>query len=235
MAECPVERIVFDVSCLSHVYDLELLVEMGDDDHKLVCHFYLPLAYEEFFSDTDDQEPAGKAILHVALTANAITNKIEATSRELLTPPRLLPDSTIRLPALGLDTLILDYVEQVQDVLARSRNARFNSLASREMLVKCFLTEFQQFIVEYDSVDFTYLSLFISIVSPVPNKSTPNVTAAALVNITIPKSFPDAPPAIMLVSPVVFKSPDSHVPESREWRVAFTRNTIIEDYVEFVK
>ncbi|OAJ36130.1 hypothetical protein BDEG_20336 [Batrachochytrium dendrobatidis JEL423] len=249
-----VERLVFEIGCIAHVEDLELLVETNSTSLRKEYHVYVPVCYHETLADLDLNDPPKRkfvidtlleyeklsilytgAVLYVKYDMNQDNSAVNTITREFLSLKTMKPDTTIKLPSCDKDTLIVDYLAQIQDLLQKTQSIRLNNHAARERLVQCLVTEFAEYVLEYDDVDFSYVGLYINAYATNETKQTCEVVAGAVVNVHISALYPLEPIVIILSSPTKFQSSDSYIPESREWKLPFTRDMQPEDTVLAIK
>ncbi|KAI8926353.1 hypothetical protein BC831DRAFT_232340 [Entophlyctis helioformis] len=224
ISTCGFERISFEAGCLSHFEDLEMLLE--NDTNDVTCYFYIPFKHNAFAQK--------RAILSLTMLVDVESGNVSSVSRELLVPPKS-QESVIQLPSYPLEGLVVDYVAQVIAFLDRTTELRISARTARKQLIESLAAEFQPILVEYDDVDYRFISLYAMISSEIEGKSRPEIHGAAVINITLPKTFPDSAPTVTLISPLFFRSEDSHIPVSKEWRIPYNRLMTVVDIVDFFR
>ncbi|KAH6570638.1 hypothetical protein BASA50_002775 [Batrachochytrium salamandrivorans] len=230
-----VERISFEMGCIDHIQGLELLLERSDTSRNVIYHIYVPVPYHEKPVCPGHSEPSNNAVIHFAYTVNESNRKLESATREFLVVKNMKTDPAVKLPKCGLDVLIVDYITQVQDILSSMQNTYLKDLSAREILVRCLATEFSEFILEYDDVNFTYFGMCIYINPVSEEQQMAKISCGAIVNIHIPETYPAEQFRIILSSPTLFQSDGSHLPESREWLLSHIRGMTPEDAVAAIK
>ncbi|KAJ1332439.1 hypothetical protein BSLG_008741 [Batrachochytrium salamandrivorans] len=229
--------------CHVRLSDIKPLVEWKADDESNLLQTLLSV--RRTFIEEQRQRFLGSnverisfemgCIDHIQVESHSSIPKLESATREFLVVKNMKTDPAVKLPKCGLDVLIVDYITQVQDILSSMQNTYLKDLSAREILVRCLATEFSEFILEYDDVNFTYFGMCIYINPVSEEQQMAKISCGAIVNIHIPETYPAEQFRIILSSPTLFQSDGSHLPESREWLLSHIRGMTPEDAVAAIK
>ena len=97
--------------------------------------------------------------------------------------------NTLNLPYFSCDTSLADYVSEIKKSIAGKINSLVQSWERRRLFLAAMMAKLYGSHLEYDAINFTYLSHFLS---------TPNF--GFILHVQLPPGFPREPPIIRLQS-----------------------------------
>ncbi|RUS22533.1 hypothetical protein BC937DRAFT_88564 [Endogone sp. FLAS-F59071] len=182
----------------------------------LNVHYYVPPVAEFGFSDSQD-------VKVMDVDSSVDLPEFWASKRDLL-----------KIPSLDKNTALISYYTELNNVLTTGARSLQAMSDKRHAFFEKMTETFRRNLMECDTDDHSFMAFYFEvnipedIVQAIAKESEyvitgkPDLTASAIVQVTLPQSFPKDPPIIQLFSPVNFKSSTAYLSESKKITIPYS-------------
>ncbi|RUP44178.1 hypothetical protein BC936DRAFT_149837, partial [Jimgerdemannia flammicorona] len=188
--------------------------QQSDDWAYLNVHYYVPPVSEFGLSD-------------------ALDVRVTEVDSQVELPAYWESKRDLKIPNLDKNTPVVSYYTELSETLAAEVTTRLIAREKRREFFEEMTKMFRKHLLECDMEGHNFMVFYFEVtmteevVQAILNKAEsvvgkPDNTASALARVTVPESFPKDPPSIQLLSPVNFKSPTSHLPESKNIDIPYS-------------
>jgi hypothetical protein len=169
MKQLGIHQLDFEINCIPDSTDCFL--ERRED--LIVCWFEMPF-------DTNENGAIGKVLFEfqVSQTLDFISNVIP-TIHWPFDPP-----FEFKTPKFDREATMIEYMSRMQMSINKKLRRSIHNNLQRELFVTQMISQFKNFVLEYDEIDHLYLSLYIFMSAPSEDqtRNTEDILGAAVVN-----------------------------------------------------
>lgn len=136
----------------------------------------LELPFETYESDLE----TGR--IQFVVQFQPFENGVESITPKLIWPKKSLLQQTFKTPAMSNDLSMREYIDRLQTKINQEMSKTLKSNAARERFIETMVSKFKPYVLDYDDLRFTYLSIYIIISTPATDTKSEDVLGAAVVN-----------------------------------------------------
>ncbi|TPX30599.1 hypothetical protein SeMB42_g07897 [Synchytrium endobioticum] len=180
-------------------------------DGGSLVKFQIPVSVPLEADDASSFRQSAPELKALITVAYHISNPATAAETSIILPHIIQQERELlfKTPLLEDDTLIIDFINNVERALVVSRDTFKERRDRRKAFMGFMAVTFDKHILEHDE---GYMAFYIEIAAPGGVETNGNPVGAskenchAIVAIHIPESFPRKPPVIFMIHPFMYRS-----------------------------